>query len=39
MDYVRSILHADDVHRAGITGRGITAAVLDSGEGVIILST
>ncbi len=31
MDYVRSILHADAVHQAGFTGRGVTAAVLDSG--------
>lgn len=31
MDRVRSKLHAEDAHRAGITGRGITAAVLDSG--------
>jgi len=31
VDYVRSILHADAVHQAGFTGRGVTAAVLDSG--------
>lgn len=31
MDHVRAKLHADEIHRAGITGRGITAAVLDSG--------
>lgn len=31
MDHVRAKLHANEIHRAGITGRGITAAVLDSG--------
>ena len=31
MDWVRAKLHADEAHRAGWTGRGITAAVLDSG--------
>ncbi len=31
MDHVRAKLHADEIHRAGITGRGITVAVLDSG--------
>lgn len=31
MDHVRAKLYADEIHRAGITGRGITVAVLDSG--------
>ena len=31
MDRVRKIVHADEVHRRGITGRGVTAAVMDSG--------
>ncbi len=31
MERVRAILRADEAHRAGITGRGITAAVLDTG--------
>lgn len=31
MDRVRKKLHADEVHRAGITGRGVGVAVLDSG--------
>ncbi|MDO4323647.1 MAG: S8 family peptidase [Lachnospiraceae bacterium] len=31
MNRVRAQLHADEVHAAGFTGRGITAAVLDSG--------
>lgn len=31
MERVRAMLHADELHRAGITGRGITAAILDSG--------
>lgn len=31
MDYVRNVLHADSVHRRGITGKGVVAAVLDSG--------
>ena len=31
MDQVRRLLHADEAHAAGYTGRGITAAVLDSG--------
>lgn len=31
MNRVREKLHADEVHRAGITGRGVTAAVLDTG--------
>jgi serine protease AprX len=31
MDRVRRLLKADEVHRAGITGKGVTAAVLDTG--------
>lgn len=31
MERVRTILHADELHRAGITGQGVTAAILDSG--------
>lgn len=31
MNRVRIKLHAEEVHRAGIIGRGITAAILDSG--------
>ncbi|MDD2958259.1 MAG: S8 family peptidase [Lachnospiraceae bacterium] len=31
MNRVRRIIHADEVHQKGITGRGITAAILDSG--------
>lgn len=31
MNLVRKKLHADEVHQIGITGRGITAAVLDTG--------
>lgn len=31
MNQVRRKLHAEEVHRLGITGRGITAAVLDTG--------
>ncbi len=31
MDRVRARLRADEVHRMGITGRGVTAAVLDTG--------
>lgn len=31
VDSVRNILHADRAHRAGFTGKGVTAAVLDSG--------
>lgn len=31
MNRVREVLHATELHRAGITGRGITAAVLDTG--------
>lgn len=31
MNRVRAQLHADEAHKAGFTGRGITAAVLDSG--------
>lgn len=31
MNRVRKLIHADEVHRRGITGRGITAAVMDSG--------
>lgn len=31
MEHVRAKLHANEVHRAGITGRGVTVAVLDSG--------
>ncbi|WP_283685183.1 S8 family peptidase [Parablautia sp. Marseille-Q6255] len=31
MDWVRKKLYADAVHQAGITGKGVTAAVLDSG--------
>lgn len=31
MNRVRMKLHAEEVHRVGITGKGITAAVLDSG--------
>ncbi len=31
MDHVRAKLHADEIHRAGITGQGVTVAVLDSG--------
>ena len=31
MNRVREALHATEIHRAGITGRGITAAVLDTG--------
>lgn len=31
MDRVRAMLHAAEVHRAGILGRGIVAAVLDTG--------
>ncbi len=31
MERVRARLKADDAHRAGITGRGVTAAVLDTG--------
>ncbi len=32
MNRVRAQLHADEVHAAGFTGNGITAAVLDSGK-------
>ena len=31
MNRVRAMLHADEVHKAGITGKNITAAVLDTG--------
>lgn len=31
MDRVRKILHAGEAHRAGVTGMGVTAAILDSG--------
>lgn len=31
MERVRARLHADEIHRRGITGNGVTAAVLDSG--------
>lgn len=31
MDRVRAKLRADEIHRLGITGRGVTAAVLDTG--------
>lgn len=31
MNRVREALHATEVHRAGITGNGITAAILDTG--------
>lgn len=31
MDRVRALLHTKEVHDAGITGRGVTACVLDSG--------
>ena len=31
MDWVRKKLYADAVHQAGITGKGVTVAVLDSG--------
>ena len=31
MNRVREALHATEVHRAGITGSGITAAILDTG--------
>ena len=31
MDRVRMQLHADEIHRAGITGKGVTVAILDSG--------
>lgn len=31
MERVRAALHADEVHRAGITGKGVTVAVLDTG--------
>lgn len=31
MNRVRAMLHAEEAHRAGATGKGITAAILDSG--------
>ena len=31
MNRVRKIVHAEEVHRRGIKGRGITAAIMDSG--------
>lgn len=31
MERMRAKLHADEVHRAGITGKGVTAAILDTG--------
>lgn len=31
MERVRRMLHADEIHRAGITGRGVAVAVLDTG--------
>lgn len=31
MDRVRKLIHADELHKRGITGRGVTAAVMDSG--------
>lgn len=31
MERVRARLHADEIHRSGISGAGVTAAVLDSG--------
>lgn len=37
MDQVRKKLRAEDAHERGITGRGITVAVMDTGERVIIL--
>lgn len=32
MDRVREKLHADAVYQSGITGRGVTVAILDTGE-------
>ena len=31
MDRVREKLHADAVYQSGITGRGVTVAILDTG--------
>lgn len=31
MNRVRKLIHADEVHRRGITGRGVTAVIMDSG--------
>lgn len=31
MERMRAKLHADEVHQAGITGKGVTAAILDTG--------
>ena len=31
MNRVRAQLHAEEAYRAGITGRGVTVAILDSG--------
>lgn len=32
MNRVRRILHVDEVHQSGITGKNVTAAVMDSGD-------
>ena len=31
MNHVCRVIHADEIHRKGIKGRGVTAAVMDSG--------
>lgn len=31
MNRVRKIIHADEIHKRGIDGRGVTAAIMDSG--------
>ena len=31
MYHVCRVIHADEIHRKGIKGRGVTAAVMDSG--------
>ena len=31
MDRVREMLHADELHRRGVTGRGVNVAILDTG--------
>ena len=31
MNHVCRVIHADEIHRKGIKGRGVTATVMDSG--------
>ncbi len=32
MERIRKQLHAEEAHQKKITGKGVTAAILDSGE-------